>query len=116
MSYPELPSRIGKTGYITMPDGERLRFEVRDEVRRTQSDLPEKILCLELVEFDDGRRETRLGYYAIGKKPRRLGKWVWGQYAPFMPLEDLKDLVSSAVKKDWDKIIREGISRREAKR
>jgi hypothetical protein len=98
-----------------MPDGERLRFKVRDEVRRPQSDLPGKILLLELVEFDDGRRETRLGYYVIGKKPRRLGKWVWGQYAPFMPLEDLKALVSCAVERGWDKVIREGTPRREVK-
>ncbi|HEX3552190.1 MAG TPA: hypothetical protein VIA62_03055 [Thermoanaerobaculia bacterium] len=111
MGYPELKSRVGKKGAITMPEGDRLGFEVLDEVRVPQSDLPGKILCLELVEFEDGRRETRLGYYVIGKKLGKIGKWVWGQYAPFMPLEDLRMLVAGAEERNWFKTIQEGVPR-----
>jgi hypothetical protein len=111
VGYPELKSRVGKKGAITMPEGDRLGFEVLDEVRVPQSDLPGKILCLELVEFEDGRRETRLGYYVIGKKLGKIGKWVWGQYAPFMPLEDLRMLVAGAEERNWFKTIQEGVPR-----
>jgi hypothetical protein len=111
LNYPDLKTRVGKRGSITMPEGHRLGFKVLEEVRVSQSDLPGKILCLELVEFDDGRRETRLGYYVIGKKPGRIGKWVWGQYAPFMPLEDLRTLVAGAEERKWFKAIQDGAPR-----
>jgi hypothetical protein len=67
-----------------------------------QSDLPEKILCLQRIEFqEDGRIEVRLGYYIIGKKPKMRGRWVWGQFAALMPLRDFEALIRQAERKGW---------------
>ncbi len=83
------------------PDGKRLRFTITDEIRRVQSDLPSKIIVLERVLFDDDRVEVRLGYYIIGKKPKMLGKWVWGQYATLLPLADFAAIVNEAQRLGW---------------
>ena len=52
------------------------------------------------TEVND-RIEVRLGYYVIGEKPRMKGKWVWGQYAAMMPIEDFKFLVDEALRRGW---------------
>ncbi|MBI3538287.1 MAG: hypothetical protein HY070_12115 [Chloroflexi bacterium] len=101
-SFPLLPSRIGKRGVLVLPpDGKRLRFEITGEIRKFQSDLSSKIIVLERVRFDDGRIELRLAYYIIGKKPRMQGKWVWGQYATFLPAGDFAAVVNEAQKLRW---------------
>jgi hypothetical protein len=72
------------------------------EIRRFQSNLPSKILCLERIIFEEENRiELRLGYYIIGKKPRMKGKWVWGQYAAMIPVEDFKNLFEEAKTEGW---------------
>jgi len=86
---------------IVANHGERLGFTITDEIRRGQSDLPSKIIVLERVHFDDGRDEVRLGYYIIGKKPRMLGKWVWGLYATLLPLADFASIVKEAQARGW---------------
>src|SRR5713226_1997729 len=104
MKVPDLPSTIGKRGkWIHPPDNFVVRYEIADEVRAAQSNLPgTKILCLQQIKFTDGRRpndpatEIRLGYYIIGKKPKVRGRWVWGQYATSMPQRDFKALVRKA--------------------
>jgi hypothetical protein len=99
---PALPSRVGKKGILIMPpDGKQLRFTVIDEIVQVQSDLPSKQICLQRVRFEDGREEVRLGYYIIGKKPRMKDKWVWGQYATFLPMKDFKYLVAQAQRRRW---------------
>ena len=99
---PELPSHIGKRGkLIVPPNGIKIGYTIKDEICVFQSTLPSKILCLQSIEFDDGRKEIRLGYYIIGKKPKMLGRWVWGQYAALMPLQDFKKLIKRAEKKGW---------------
>jgi hypothetical protein len=45
--------------------------------------------------------EVRLGYYIIGKLPKMHGKWVWGQFATFLPLGDFRKLIGLAEKKGW---------------
>jgi hypothetical protein len=76
-------------------------YTITDEVRVTQSDMREKILYLQRIEFEDKRIEVRLGYYIIGKKPNMRGRWVWGQFAALMPLQDFRALVRAAKKKGW---------------
>jgi hypothetical protein len=88
MTLPDLPTTVGKEGKNRLADGSEHRFEVVGEIRRTQSDLPSKILMLQKVRFEDGAEELRLGYYIIGKKGRMKGRWTWGQFAPFVPAED----------------------------
>ena len=84
------------------PDNRVLHYTITDEVRVTQSDMPECILCLQRIEFDEDHRiEIRVGYHIIGKKPKMLGKWVWGQYAAMMPLCDFRALIQEAEKKGW---------------
>jgi len=58
----------------------------------------EKIFVLQEILFKDGKKELRLGYYIIGKKPRAKGKWVWGQFCPFFPKKDLIKLIEKAKK------------------
>jgi hypothetical protein len=109
MKLPELASNIGKRGkWVHPPDNFVVHYRIADEVRVVQSNLPgSKILCLQRIEFLDGRRpgdpatEIRLGYYIIGKKPTVRGRWVWGQYATSMPLRDFRALVRKAKKKGW---------------
>jgi hypothetical protein len=83
------------------PSGEIIKFTIVDEIRRPQTGVPSKIICLEKVLFDDGREEVRLGYYIIGKLPRMKGKWVWGQFATLLPLRDFRYLIRRARISGW---------------
>jgi hypothetical protein len=100
---PVLPSKVGSRGKLVVPpDGRVLHYKITDEVRVTQSDMREKIICLQRIEFEEDKRiEVRLGYYIIGKKPKMRGRWVWGQFAALMPLRDFRALVRAADKKGW---------------
>ena len=102
MEHPALPANVGKTGTLKVPlDGNILRFKIVDEIRRVQSDMAEKTLCLQRIKFEDGREEFRLGYYIIGKLPKMKGKWVWGQFAPLIPREDFVSIIHEAEKRGW---------------
>lgn len=102
MSYPKLPSNIGKKGKLVLPpNNQRIGFTIIDEITKTQSDLSSKVIVLQKVRFDDARLELRLGYYIIGKKPKMLGRWVWGQYATLLPIRDFAALVRKAQKRGW---------------
>jgi hypothetical protein len=64
--------------------------------------MPNKELCLQRIQFEEEERiELRLAYYIIGKKPKMRGKWLFGQYATFMPLEDFKTLITKARTQGW---------------
>jgi hypothetical protein len=43
-----------------------------------------------------GDIEYRIGYFIIGKIGKAAGRWVWGQYCPLIPHEDLDKLLSKA--------------------
>ena len=80
MGFPALPSNVGKRGTLVHPpDGHKTSFTITDEIQRIQSNFSEKISCLQRIRFDHGAEEIRLAYYIIGKKPKMLGRWVWGQ-------------------------------------
>ncbi len=101
MHYPPAPKHIGERGSATRPDGSRNHFTITGEFHVAQSDRPGKLIYLQRIEFDDGRKQLRLGYYIIGKKPAMRGRWVWGQFAPFVPVHDFKKVIQTAKKKGW---------------
>jgi hypothetical protein len=99
---PQRPSNVGKTRTITDIDGKKRRFTILGEILHEQSTYPEKLICLQKLRFeDDGRIELRLAYYIIGKKPKMAGKWVWGQFATMIPVEDFEAVIHKATEKGW---------------
>jgi hypothetical protein len=102
MEYPPPPSHIGNPGALTFPDGSQQHFTIADEISRPHTGVDTKIIYLQLLRFDeDGRKQVRVAYYVIGKRPKMLGHWVWGQYATMMPPEDFKWLIRRAEEKGW---------------
>jgi len=98
--FKKLPKlKIKDSGSLVDIDGKRKKFKIGKYVTLRQSNYPEKIFVLQEILFEDGKKELRIGYYIIGKKPRSKGKWVWGQYCPFFPKQDLKKLIEKARKK-----------------
>lgn len=97
----KLPKLIIKeTGSIIDINGRYKNFKIGKYVTLRQSDYSEKIFVLQEIIFEDGKKELRLGYYIIGKKPRTKDKWVWGQYCPFFPKQDLVKLIEKAKKEE----------------
>lgn len=93
------PTDFGKWKPLTLVDSTKTKFKINDEVSLRQSDYPEKEFVLQELEYEDGRKEIRIGYYIIGKKGRAKGKWVWGQFNPHFPKDDLYRLLEKAKKK-----------------
>lgn len=102
MELPDWPVTKNKKGAAKLPpDGQVLRFVILDEIRRQQTDFPEKVIYLQKFRFEDGRIQFRLCYYIIGKKPGMKGKWVFGQYATMVPAGDLKWMMDEAERLGW---------------
>lgn len=100
MILPEPKSKIGHKGKLTVPpNDEQVEFEIIDEIRKPQSNFPEKISCLQKLRFKDGRDELRLGYYIVSKSPNK--KWVWSRYTLMLPKEDFLALFHEAEKQGW---------------
>jgi hypothetical protein len=101
-AYPPLPCNIGKIRSWTSIRGEKTTYTIEDEICRQQSTAPHKALYLQrLRSHKDGGVQYRVGYYMIGVKSGRLGKWVWAQYAPLLPRKDLAALIRAARRKGW---------------
>lgn len=99
---PKRPNNINKKGQTKDPDGTVLKYTIVDEIVIPQSDAPQKLIYLQKIVFDTIKRvELRLCYYIIGKLPKMKGKWVFGQYATFLPEKDFKVIVNKARKKGW---------------
>ena len=93
--------RIKKHGKIIEPDGEVIKFNVGEYILLSQCTNPNKVFILQEIFFDketskDYHGEVRLAYWIIGKKPKVKGKWVWGQFATFIPKQDLIKLTDKA--------------------
>jgi hypothetical protein len=102
VKYPPLSSHAGHRGVLVFPDGSRQHFAIADEITRQHTGVDTKIICLQLLHFElDGGEQIRVGYYVIGKKPKMRGRWVWGQFATMMPLEDFTWLIRQAEEKGW---------------
>jgi len=94
MKIPKL--EINKKGGITDINGKRINFEVKKQVTLKQSNYPKKIFVLQELQFENGKKEIRIGYYIVGKRGRAKGKWTWGQFCPFFPKKDLVKLIKKA--------------------
>jgi hypothetical protein len=101
MSYPPLPNNIGKIGKTKHPNGRTGRHEIVDEIRIFQRRSKNKLIYLQRIKLGNGKEELRLGYYMIGKKPAMRGRWVWGQYATFLPAQDFKRIFGMAKNRGW---------------
>jgi hypothetical protein len=82
------------------PSGKkRRRFEIVKTVPIPQSKLPKwckgKVYVLQKLMLEDEGEYFRIGYYIMGFKGKAKGKWVWGQYSPMGPIEDLKTLLET---------------------
>jgi hypothetical protein len=75
-----------------------------------QSNLKNKVFVIERLRKEStegklaygnwkkGDIEYRIGYYIVGKIGKAKGKWVWGQFCPLIPANDLKRLLEKAKK------------------
>jgi hypothetical protein len=99
--YPDKPNNIGKMGKARHPDGKIEKYTIVDEICIPQSGLESKLIYLQRIKFDDEKSELRLCYYIIGKLPKMKGKWVFGQYATFLPAQDFKAITVEARKRGW---------------
>lgn len=96
----DLPKlRIKKSGSLIDINGKRKKFKIGEYVTLKQSNYPKKKFVLQEILFEDGKKELRVGYYIIGKKPRSKDKWVWGQFCPLFPKKDLERLIQKAKNK-----------------
>ena len=92
---PPLPSpRIGQETNTRRIDGSRLHFVVRDGVCLQAPSNPFKAFILQKIEIDDGEGlenghiEIRIAYYMVAHKESRRGKWLFGQFAPMMTIDE----------------------------
>jgi hypothetical protein len=99
--YPKWPDNVGKRGKSVFPDKSIRRYRIADEIRREQTGSTNKVIYLQRIEFEDGEIQLRLCYYTIGKLPKMKGKWVFGQFATFLPAKDFKAIVTEARRKEW---------------
>jgi len=81
----------------------KVLLPIRRRTAVKQSNFPRKIFVLEEIEIPEiieqflfgyprSKIELRFGYYIMDRK----GNWKWGQFAPFIPKKDLKDLIEKA--------------------
>ncbi len=99
---PPFPDNVGRRRRIVNIRGDVVHWVVEDEIKRIQSTAPHKVICFQkLRRENDGRTEFRFGYYMIGVKPGARGRWVWGQYALFIPKGDLRVLIKEAERRGW---------------
>ena len=91
--------------YINSQD--RFHRNIKRRIVMKQHNMPTKAFVLEELEIDDpkdikdhipeykmsGNVELRFGYYIISPK---AGRWLWGQYCPFIPPEDFEMVLEKA--------------------
>ncbi len=77
---------------------------------RVQSDQPIKVFIVERLRKEStegtlaygnwhkGDIEYRIGYYIVGRIGKAKGRWVWGQFCPMIPANDLTLLLDQAKK------------------
>ncbi|PWB53890.1 MAG: hypothetical protein C3F13_08265 [Anaerolineales bacterium] len=99
---PPLPSNIGKRRKTIDIKGDIRFFTILDEISFHQSTNPKKAIYIQRIQFEkEGSIELRLGYYIIGKKPRVIGKWVWGQFAMMLSPNNFCTAYRLAMEKGW---------------
>ena len=83
---------------------EKREFRILDYLICKQHDNPHKYFVIEQIQPSWKReKELRFGYYILGKQKGARNKWVWGQFAPLIPLRDLNVLLRKAGQKGFIK-------------
>jgi len=91
------PLRIWMFGQVIPKDKSKVRhYEVGRLVWGQQSDSPEKVMIIEELQWEDGRKELRFCYRILTHK---TGAWHWGQYALMTPRSDIEEMLSLAAEK-----------------
>jgi len=94
------PLRFSRAGRARRKNSGFRSFQVKEFLSIVPSNSDgDKVALLQKLEFEDGKTELRLGYYIIGHRGRMRGKWAWGQYALFIPAEDLVELIEKGKEK-----------------
>jgi|SRR5208282_3604087 len=102
MAYPPPPNNLWKIVKAKHPDGRTRLHKIVSELHTYQKGSKTKLIYLQKIMLENGKEELRLGYYIISKKKGRMfGRWVWGQYATFLPACDLRKIVKMATAKGW---------------
>jgi hypothetical protein len=95
LGLPEL--KINLKGQVTTIEGKKVKFRVGKYVTLPASNYRGKTFILEEIFFEDrSEPELRFGYYIIGRKGGRKGKWVWAQFCPLILKEDLQKIIELA--------------------
>lgn len=73
-----------------------------------QSNYRRKVFVFERIRYAGGKcvpdvhkigyKEYRIGYWIIGEIGNRANKWTWGQFCPFIPIDDFEILIENAKK------------------
>jgi hypothetical protein len=92
-----LPSHKGNRGGATWIDGTRGSFTITEEVQLQVEE--NKVLVFQQLTGDDGHVFLRFGYYMLGFKPGRRGRWTWGESCPMFSVENLHTIVARAKEK-----------------
>ena len=87
-----LPSRRGKTTRRKDIKGNPMVYTVEDEMVFEANSNPQKAFALHKLKHHDGRVEFRICYYMIAHRARMKGKWAFGQFAPMMTKEELREI------------------------
>jgi hypothetical protein len=99
--FPDRPNNINKKGLLRLPDRATEKYVIVDEICIPQTGLESKLIYLQKIPFDGEKTEFRLCYYIIGKLPNMKGRWVFGQFATFLPAQDFKAITDEARKRGW---------------
>jgi|GEM_PF-2699775 hypothetical protein len=76
---------------------EKRHFRITKVVWKRQSDVQDKIILIEEIQFlENSKKVLRFGYWT---QTHKEGKWWWGQSALFVPTNDLKELLQLAKEK-----------------
>ena len=99
----EIPikDRSGKTLRLklegsTTPKGgskkDKSHYKISKVVWGQQSNAPDKVILIEELLWDDGRKELRFGYRT---QTHKKSLW-WGQFALMAPVKDIEELLQLA--------------------
>jgi hypothetical protein len=100
---PDWPNNVGKIRSIKSIDGNPIQFTILDEILRSETGFPQKLICFQRVQWGSDGMVLRLGYYMLGWKEKRRGMWVWGQYATFLDPKDMGAIMEEAKSRGWFK-------------
>lgn len=89
--------KLSKTGHMTDIFGRKKTFKIGKHVMLPESgygteEYPAKMLVLQEITSDN-TTSIRICYYIYSKK---ASHWMFGQYAPFILKQDLKQLLKLA--------------------